>query len=207
MCRNRLTIVVLSFLLFNTAFAQSLQQAAKLLAEGQYETAYQIYVALAQANDPVAQYNLGLMMKEGLGREKNPEQANFWFQQAAKQGLAQAYNQLQNKALASAAGTHIKVEYGPEEWVRVQNSTHYTLQLASSTNKKLIEKYYYENELRGKAGFYRNEREGENWYALVYGSYPSVSDANEAVANLPQNLRKWSPWVRKVKDIHRLIKE
>lgn len=207
MCRNRLTLVVLSLLLFNIAFAQSLQQAAKLLGEGQYETAYNIYVALAQADDPVAQYNLGLMFKNGLGREANPEQANFWFEQAAKQGLAQAYNQLQSKAIASAAGTHIKLEYGPEEWVKIQKATHYTLQLASSTNKKLIEKYYNENQLRGKAGYYRNKRQGENWYALVYGSYPSINDANEAVAKLPENLRKWSPWVRKVKDIQRLMEK
>ncbi|MEJ2142980.1 MAG: SPOR domain-containing protein [Gammaproteobacteria bacterium] len=207
MCRNRLTLVILSLLFFNIAFAQSLQQAAKLLDEGQYETAYKIYVALAQANDPVAQYNLGLMFKNGLGREASPEQASFWFQQAAKQGIAEAYNQLQNKAIASAAGTHIRLEYGPEEWVKIQKDTHYTLQLASSTNKKLIEKYYNENQLRGKAGYYRNQRKGEDWYALVYGSYPSINEANEAVSSLPENLRKWSPWVRKVKDIQRLMKE
>lgn len=207
MRRDRLTAIIIFFSFFNFAFAQSLEQAAKFLGEGQYETAYKIYVALAQGNDPVAQYNLGLMLKDGLGREKNPEQANFWFQQAAKQGLTQAYNQLQNKAIGSAAGTHIKVEYGPEEWVRLQKSSHYTLQLASSTNKKLIEKYYNENQLRGKAGFYRNQRDGENWYALVYGSYPSAGEANEAVAGLPESLRKWSPWVRKMKDIHRLMEQ
>ena len=207
MCRNRLILVVSLLFLFNIASAQSLQQAANLLSEGKYETAYSIYVALAQNNNPVAQYNLGLMLRDGLGREKNAEQADFWFQQAAKQGLAEAYNQVQGKAITSAAGTRIKVEYSPEEWVKLQKKTHYTLQLASSTNKKLIEKYYNENQLRGKAGFYRNQRDGENWYALVYGSYPSINEANEAVAELPDNLRKWSPWVRKVKDIHRLMDE
>ena len=207
MCRNRLIPVIVLFFLFNLAFAQSLQQAAKLLSEGQYETAYKIYVALAQNENPVAQYNIGLMLRDGLGREKNPEQANFWFQQAASQGLTQAYNQLQSKAIASAVGTHIKVEYGPEEWVKIQKSTNYTLQLASSTNKNLINKYYQENNLRGKAGYYHNQREGEDWYALVYGSYPSINAANAAVAELPESLRKWSPWVRKVKDIHRLMKQ
>ena len=207
MCRSRLILVVLSFLLASIASSQNLQQAASLLDDGQYEPAYKIYVALAQSDDPVAQYNLGLIFKNGLGREKNVEQANFWFQQAANQGLTQAYNQLQSKAVASAAGTRIKVEYGPEEWVKIQKVTHYTLQLASSTNKNLINKYYQENNLRGKAGYYRNQREGEDWYALVYGSYPSVNAANEAVAELPENLRKWSPWVRKVKDIHRLMNQ
>lgn len=205
MCRSRLTLAALLLFVLNTAFAQSLQQAANLFSKGEYQSAYKIYVALAQNEEPVAQYNLGLIFKNGLGQDKNIEQANFWFQQAAKQGLLQAYNQLQGKALTSAAGTHIKIEYGPEEWVKLQKPNHYTLQLASSTNKSLINKYYQENNLYGKAGYYRNQRQGENWYALVYGSYPTVSAANQAVADLPENLRKWSPWVRKVKDIHRLM--
>ena len=62
-----------------------------------------------------------------------------------------------------------------------------------------------ENNLQGKAGYYRNRRQGEYWYALVYGAYPSANDANAAVADLPVDLRKWSPWVRKMKVIQRLM--
>ena len=205
MRRSRLILGIVLLFILNTSFAQSLQQAAKHFSEQQYPEAYKIYVALAQGGDAIAQYNLGLMFKNGLGQEQDNDQANFWFQQAAKQGLVQAYNQIQDKSIASAIGVQVKLEYGPQEWVKAQKANHYTLQLASSTNKDLIHKYYVENSLQGKAGYYRNRRQGENWYALVYGSYPSVSAANAAVADLPADLRKWSPWVRKLKDIQRLM--
>ncbi len=205
MRRSRLILGIVFLLFLNSSFAQSLQQAAKHFADEQYVEAYKIYVTLAQNGDAIAQYNLGLMFKNGLGQDQDSDQANFWFQQAAQQGLVQAYNQLQNKSLGSAVGVQVKLEYSPEEWVKAQKANHYTLQLASSTNKNLIHKYYIENNLQGKAGYYRNRRQGENWYALVYGSYSSVSLANAAVADLPEDLRKWSPWVRKLKDIQRLM--
>lgn len=205
MRRSRLILVIFSLFVVNFSYAQSLQQAAAFFQDQQYAEAYKIYVTLAQNGDAVAQYNLGLMFKNGLGQEQDNVQANFWFQQAAKQGLLQAYNQIQAGSVGSATGVHVKLEYGPEEWVKVQKPNYYTLQLASSTNKDLIHKYYTENNLQGKAGYYRNRRQGENWYALVYGSYPSVSAANDAVAELPTDLRKWSPWVRKLKDIQRLM--
>jgi septal ring-binding cell division protein DamX len=185
--------------------ASPLSDAAAMLDKEEYETAFKLFSQLANSGDVTAQYNLGVIYKNGLGQEKDKAKANYWFAKAAKGGLVPAYLQLQDKSIAPAVGTHVKTEYTAEEWVKVQNPANYTLQLASSTNKQLIEKYYYENSLQGKAGYYRNRRQGEYWYALVYGSYPNIEKANEAVAALPENLKKWSPWVRKVKDIHRLM--
>ena len=93
----------------------------------------------------------------------------------------------------------------PEDWVAAQNPNYYTLQLASSTNKALIDKYYSENDLAGKAGYYRSKREGEDWYSLIYGAYPTVQDAKDAIESLPADLKKWSPWVRNIKSIHRIM--
>jgi TPR repeat protein len=205
MRRSRLITILSFFLSASFVSAQNMQQVNQLLSEQKYQAAFKILSYQAQKGDANAQYNLGLMLKKGLGQEPSSEQANFWFQQAARQGLLQAYNQLQSKSIAPGVGSRVKIEYTPEEWVKLQQPGHYTLQLASSTNKQLIEKYYLENNLQGKAGYYRNRRQGENWYALVYGSYPSASEANAAVTNLPADLRKWSPWVRKLKDIQRLM--
>lgn len=202
-----LKIVAFSLLLLmsKSAFAQSVSDALRLIENSEYEQSFKILSFLSNQGDAVAQYNLGLMFKNGMGRDKDAVQAAYWFEQAAKKGLVQAYDQIQTSAIKPAIGIHVKPMITPEEWIKLQKPGYYTMQLASSTNKKLIEKYYLENNLQGKAGYYRNRREGKNWYALVYGAYPSIRDANEAVAGLPEGLRKWSPWVRKIKVIHRLM--
>lgn len=188
-----------------SSFALSTGEAVELMANEKYAEAYKMLIELSQRDDTVAQYNLGLMFSNGLGREQDTAQANYWFSLAARNGLTEAYNMIQGDAIKPAIGVKLKIALSPEEWVKTQKPNYYTLQLASSTNEKLIEKYYLENNLQGRAGYYKNRRQGEDWYALVYGAYPSVSDANDAVASLPENLRKWSPWVRKIKVIQRLM--
>jgi septal ring-binding cell division protein DamX len=154
----------------------------------------------------LASYNLALMAKNGQGSPADPDAANSWFHKAAKFKLIEAYNAILAGAIKPAGNQRIAIIETPEEWILAQNPNYYTLQLASSTRKKLIEKYYGQNDLRGKAGYYKNRRQGEDWYALIYGAYPSVSEANAAIQTLPKDLRKWSPWVRRMKDIQRLIK-
>lgn len=202
---NKITFSLLLLLMVRSSFAQSVSEALDLMSNAEYDAAFKILSTLSEQGDIVAQYNLGLMLKNGLGRNKDTEQATYWFGKAAQKGLAQAYNQIQTTAVKPAIGVHVETMFTPEEWVKAQKPAYYTLQLASSTNKNLIEKYYLENNLQGKAGYYRNRRQGEYWYALVYGAYPSASDATAAVAELPVDLRKWSPWVRKMKVIQRLM--
>ncbi len=182
-----------------------LEEAADALENGNYIRAYMLYSRLAENNDPVALFNLGIMEQKGLGRPVNPFEARTLFEKASRYKLVDAYNSIQ-VAIKPAGGQRVVVIQTPQEWILAQNANYYTLQLASSTNRKLIEKYYNQNQLQGTAGYYVNRRQGEDWYALVYGAYPSVGEANAAIAGLPKDLRKWSPWVRKLKDIQRLIK-
>jgi len=46
------------------------------------------------------------------------------------------------------------------------------------------------------AVYTRGERQGESWFMVFYGEYATKAAANEAVASLPESLRKRSPWVR-----------
>ncbi|MDH5570622.1 MAG: SPOR domain-containing protein [Gammaproteobacteria bacterium] len=181
--------------------------AVQLINEKNYSQARIILNQAANNADPVAMYNLGVMQFSGMGETSNTEAAKSWFNKATKYKLVEAYNRVQLNTIAPAGTTPVINIQTPQEWIKIQNPDYYTLQLASSTNRKLIEKYYIENQLEGKAGYYINRRAGEDWYALVYGSYPSAGEASDAIVNLPKDLRKWSPWVRKLKDIQRLVKE
>jgi S1-C subfamily serine protease len=60
---------------------------------GQYETALDYWMPLAEQGDPNAQLNVGLMYDAGRGLEVNPARAVHWYRQSAENGLAAAqYN-------------------------------------------------------------------------------------------------------------------
>ena len=203
---RQLTVFFLLIPVWVTSAHADQTQVLNAMAQGDYQRAATMLQAMANNGDPAAQYNLALLYQQGNGVLPDKNLSNYWMSMAARQGMAQAYARLNSNSIKPTQTTvAVKLSVSPEEWVATQNPKYYTLQLASSTNKQLIDKYYQENELEGHAGYYRSKREGEEWYALVYGAYPSVQDAKDAIETLPQDLKKWSPWVRNIKSIHRIM--
>ncbi len=199
-----LGIFVLLQSLSSNVFALEKENAINATEQGNYTLALNLWTKLAEQGDSVAQYNLGVFYSQGLGTTANNYEANRWFRIASQSGLVQAYNRLQTKGIKPSGLIAIRTVVTPQHWVSELEPSNYTLQLASSKNKKLIEKYYNENNLQNKAGYYSSLRQGERWYALVFGSYATVAEAKMAFKDIPANLRKWSPWVRKIKDIQNL---
>jgi len=199
-------VATLGSIYLPVSFAGTLQ-ALDAQAKGDYKMAATLWLQLANDGDVIAQYNLALLYKFGEGVTVDKNMSNYWLTMAARQGMVQAYQSL-NTSSVQATEQRLAVaslDIGPQQWVSSQNPRYYTLQLASSTNRQLIEKYYSLNDLSGKAGYYSSMRQGERWYALVYGSYNSVHSAKSAITDLPQNLRKWSPWVRNIRSIHKIM--
>lgn len=203
-----------SFIIFALSFNAhaDLGEAVNALINQNYVTAIPLLKRLAEQGDPNAQYNLAIVYQKGLGVKADVDKSNSYFSNSAHLGLVDSYRTLSvasikpisvDSPLVGALPAASNLE--PRAWVKSQNSNYYTLQLASSTNARLIQKYFIENGLAGKAGYYKNKREGEDWYALIYGSYPSVKLANKAISSLPKDLRKWSPWVRKLGSIQRIM--
>jgi hypothetical protein len=84
------------------------QVAAAAFQRGDYPTAYRLVLPLAQAGDRIAQYNLGLLYKKGLGVRQDDATAVVWYQRSAAQGWAQAENDL---AMAYAFGQGVPKSY------------------------------------------------------------------------------------------------
>ena len=60
---------------------------------GNYEQAYKLWLPLAQKGDAHAQFNLGLLYRNGRGVEQNDREALIWLSKAAQQGMLDAqYN-------------------------------------------------------------------------------------------------------------------
>ena len=87
-------MIALALFLF-TSFAQSadFNKGAYAYKKGDYKTAYNEVVALAEQGNAKAQFNLGLMYENGQGVPQDDKQAVYWFRKAAEQGNAKAqYN-------------------------------------------------------------------------------------------------------------------
>ncbi|VAW98199.1 hypothetical protein MNBD_GAMMA23-25 [hydrothermal vent metagenome] len=204
---KRVSLSLLIFVVSMHAYADLNKAAIDALINENYTMAVPLLKQLAQQGSPSAQYNLALLYKDGRGVVANVAKSNAYFSNAAHRGLVDGYRKLSVSSIKPVSVRNVVVvqQLAPQEWVKAQNPSFYTLQLASSTNAELIKKYFNENSLTGKAGYYKNKREGEYWYALVFGAYPTVMAANAAIATLPKDLKKWSPWVRKLKSIHRIM--
>lgn len=54
--------------------------------------------------------------------------------------------------------------------------------------------------------YYRGQYRGKPWYMVVSGVYPDARAASKAVKNLPSELQRQKPWVRKLEGIQMVIR-
>lgn len=83
--------------------------------------------------------------------------------------------------------------YG-QDWIREQNKNNFTLQLLATHHEATAKNYLKKFSLKEDAAIFKVKRNGENWFTLLYGNYPSKSLAQTAANKLPKGVSK--PWVR-----------
>ena len=103
MTKTKCVVIAIVFYLFSSLAlkADDYAKAFKALERGDYETASFYLSFFASNGDSVAQYNMGILYRDGLGVEKNPEVALSWFYLAAQQR-----HMLSNFAIAKLIETH-----------------------------------------------------------------------------------------------------
>lgn len=102
-------------------------------------------------------------------------------------------------APAAAGGSQDPGEYGA--WIADLDPGSYTLQLLSNTDQANVRDYVRRNIGPGEGDYFATRRGGQVWYSVVYGVYPSYSDAKQAATQLPSSLGKRKPWIRKVESV------
>jgi hypothetical protein len=95
---------------------------------------------------------------------------------------------------------------GGEPWLMAQNPDDYTLQLLASNDEKLIRAYLDKHQFTEPVAYFAFQRDGKQWYAAVYGTYPEKSLAQTAAASLPAAVSQNPPWIRQFGGIQKLIK-
>lgn len=190
-----------------SVLSNTIKEALDADEDNQYQEAAEIWTQLAKKGNAIAKFNLATYYSSGKGVAKDAALEKKWLIEATHSGLAQAYTRLNKKALTSAKGLQLTFKSGPLYWLKEQNANLYTIQLASSRNEQSIINIYDENFLKGKGGYYRYQRDGVERYALIYGTYKTVAAAKNAINDLPQGLRKKTPWVRKIKSLQKISKK
>ncbi len=195
------------FLLFSSqSIAVTVSDGIEAIENDDNAGAVKIWSELASSGNTIAQYNLATHYTSGHGVKKNPKKADKWLKGATRSGLIQAYLHLNSKAVAPAKGMTLSFYIDPEVWLQKQEGNKYTIQIASSRNKKSIERSYKDNNFKGEGGYYHYARDGIDRYGLIYGTFKTVAAANKAIAQLPKHLRKKKPWVRKIKSLQNISK-
>lgn len=85
------------------------------------------------------------------------------------------------------------------------DARHYALQLAALRSLTAANQFIAQYEIARIADIYETRRNGEAWFIIVTGDYPSVVSARRAESRLPARLQQVQPWVKSYAQIHREI--
>lgn len=182
-----------------------------------------------------AQFNLALLLEKGQGVAKDPQQALEWYQKAADQGLAQARERLAAlksatpeatpptaataeaekisvASTADSASVEASATNGTsttplrdESWITAQDPKNYTLQIATGTDERAVNRLLKRDNLGGDRAFFRSEKNGRTRFTAIVGSFTDYQSARTALNNLPSDLQKNNPWIRRFDAIQKLI--
>ncbi|HHF6559516.1 TPA: tetratricopeptide repeat protein, partial [Haemophilus influenzae] len=67
---------------------QQFQQGLTAYEQSDYQTAFKLWLPMAEQGDANVQFNLGVMYAEGQGVKQDDVEAVKWFRKAAEQGHA-----------------------------------------------------------------------------------------------------------------------
>jgi septal ring-binding cell division protein DamX len=92
-----------------------------------------------------------------------------------------------------------------EDWVRQQREDSYTIQIGSVTNEDDLVKFIQAHGLENNTAYIRIVIDGVTRYNALYGVYSSYNEAEQAVAGLPEDIRRIKPWIRNFGILHNLL--
>ena len=94
---------------------QQFQQGFEATERGDYQTAFKLWLPLAEQGNASTQFNLGVMYEDGRGVKQDDVEAVKWYRQAAEQGEVKAQF---NLGAMYSNGRGVKQDYAESvKWV------------------------------------------------------------------------------------------
>ncbi len=84
-------------------------------------------------------------------------------------------------------------------------TSRYALQLAALQSKPAAVEFLQQYGIEDSALVYETRRNGEPWFMVLLGDYPSVAEARRAELQLPANIQALGPWAKSFVQIHKEI--
>lgn len=159
--------------------AANFQKGLEAAQKGDFKTAYEEWIPLAEAGDALSQYNIGLMYRNGDGVSQNDRKAFFWFGKAASQGLAAAQDRL-GWMYANGVGTEKDMRKGIT-WTYLASRQG---DKTAKTNLRVMQSHLAETYMLGLEGHRKDVYLAFLWFSLAGRCGDDVS---EAMANAMKN--------------------
>ena len=86
-------------------------------------------------------------------------------------------------------------------WLMAQAPDRYSVQLASSPDRALAERFIEKNPLEGKTTVIATQRGDRHLYLVIYGSFSGPAEARKAIAALPPQIRRNEPFARTMQSL------
>ncbi|MFK8082088.1 MAG: SPOR domain-containing protein [Granulosicoccus sp.] len=148
----------------------------------------------------------------------NADDQNTAPEQAAENQLANdtaTDNNTDTAALTDTTNTPSDSLISPEleellespNWVLIQDDAQYTVQMSASRDLASVENFLRRNTLPRPNSIFSFEREGEIWYALVHGIFPTFSEAQRAVETMSDSAQRDQPWIRSISRVKEILRQ
>ncbi len=85
--------------------------------------------------------------------------------------------------------------------IATANKHHYTLQVLAVSHENHLKQFIAKNKLSNKTEYISTNLHGKPWYILIYGDYPSLTAAKEALKVLPAALKPYHAWPRQFAEL------
>lgn len=94
---------------------------------------------------------------------------------------------------------------GAPQWYQAQEAGRYVLQVLGSHSQEAAKDFIANNPGVADLRFFQTTHQGKPWFVVTQGNYASRQQAQQAVARLPEQMRRASPWPRSVGDIKQAL--
>ena len=119
---------------------------------------------------------------------------------------AEVKDEVKPKPVAPAQAKPERHGLREEAWLSAQDKQHYALQLLRAIEKNTVLTFIADSGLdKTQLSLYETSKADKSWYVLLYGLYPDIDSARQAVASLPASVKSASPWPKQISAIQREI--
>lgn len=157
----------------------------------------------AEANQHTEmQTQQGVEPEKATSKSPVDRAASVMDQQSAPDSLATAETAATSTPHAANQETDIITLHKQDDWLLAQNPEYFTLQILAGYQSATINKFITQHRLpEDELAYYFSLNRGKDWHSLVFGYYPSRSQAEGAASELARQLPGVKPWIRSIKSI------